>query len=202
MNMVRKIVSCIREYKKDSILSIVFIGLEVVMECFMPLIMTVLVDLFYAIEKVTMNLSYDVDIIFSTLRVNSMQEITTLLVFVSCILVVMAFASLLFGSLSAKFSAKASAGLGKNLRKKDTLIGYINIDGILISDIYSIYLDELYHIKNEKLDELINMIYNKLYYDSQKEEKKEEQAITKLRLLFRIYKEQNSKKNNNKINQI
>ena len=50
MNMVRKIVSCIREYKKDSILSIVFIGLEVVMECFMPLIMTVLVDLFYAIE--------------------------------------------------------------------------------------------------------------------------------------------------------
>ena len=92
--------------------------------------------------------------------------------------------------------------LGKNLRKKDTLIGYINIDGILISDIYSIYLDELYHIKNEKLDELINMIYNKLYYDSQKEEKKEEQAITKLRLLFRIYKEQNSKKNNNKINQI
>ena len=132
MNMVRKIVSCIREYKKDSILSIVFIGLEVVMECFMPLIMTVLVDLFYAIEKVTMNLSYDVDIIFSTLRVNSMQEITTLLVFVSCILVVMAFASLLFGSLSAKFSAKASAGLGKNLRndlyENITKFSFANID--------------------------------------------------------------------------
>lgn len=132
MNMVRKIVSCIREYKKDSILSIVFIGLEVVMECFMPLIMTVLVDLFYAIEKVTMNLSYDVDIIFSTLRVNSMQEITTLLVLVSCILVVMAFASLLFGSLSAKFSAKASAGLGKNLRndlyENITKFSFANID--------------------------------------------------------------------------
>ena len=132
MNMVRKIVSCIREYKKDSILSIVFIGLEVVMECFMPLIMTVLVDLFYAIEKVTMNLSYDVDIIFSTLRVNSMQEITSLLVFVSCILVVMAFASLLFGSLSAKFSAKASAGLGKNLRndlyENITKFSFANID--------------------------------------------------------------------------
>lgn len=82
--------------------------------------------------------------------------------------------------------------LGKKLRKKDTLIGYINIDGILVSDIYSIYLDKLYHIKNEELDNLIEMISNKLYYDSNNEEKKENEAIMKMKLLLKINKQQNN----------
>lgn len=132
MNMIKKIAKCIREFKKPAILSVVFIGLEVVMECFIPLIMTVLVDLFYAIDKVSMNLSYDVDIVFSTVQVHSMKEITTLLIIVSSILVVMACASLLFGSLSAKYSAKASAGLGRNLRndlyENITKFSFANID--------------------------------------------------------------------------
>ena len=132
MNMIKKIAKCIREFKKPAILSVVFIGLEVVMECFMPLIMTVLVDLFYAIDKVSMNLSYDVNIVFSTVQVHSMKEITTLLIIVSSILVVMACASLLFGSLSAKYSAKASAGLGRNLRndlyENITKFSFANID--------------------------------------------------------------------------
>lgn len=85
--------------------------------------------------------------------------------------------------------------LGNKLRKKDTLIGYINIDGILVSDIYSIYFDKLYHIKNEELDDLIKMITNKLYYDSNNEEKKEKSAEVKLKLLFKIYGQQ---KNNQK----
>lgn len=82
--------------------------------------------------------------------------------------------------------------LGKKLRKKDTLIGYINIDGILVSDIYSIYLDKLYHIQNEELDNLIEMISNKLYYDSNNEEKKENEAIMKMKLLLKINKQQNN----------
>ncbi len=82
----------IREYKTASILSIVFITLEVLMECILPFITAQLVDMMNGGDK------------------NDILKY-------ALILVGMAMASLLFGALSGNFSAKASAGFAKNLRK-------------------------------------------------------------------------------------
>ncbi len=89
MNVLKK---SIREYKLPSILSIVFIILEVLMECILP---------------------------FMTAKlVNQMNDSNTKkLIIYSVVLVVMAMASLGFGALSGFFCSKASAGFAKNLRK-------------------------------------------------------------------------------------
>jgi len=105
--MIRKLMKSIREYKTSSILSIVFIILEVIMECALPFITSMLVD--------QMN-----------------QTNTEMLIKLSIILVVMAIASLTFGSLAGIFCAKASAGFAKNLRKdmydNITKFSFSNID--------------------------------------------------------------------------
>jgi len=105
--MIRKLMKSIREYKTSSILSIIFIILEVVMECALPFITSMLVD--------QMN-----------------QTNTNELIKLSIILVVMAIASLTFGSLAGIFCSKASAGFAKNLRKdmyeNITKFSFSNID--------------------------------------------------------------------------
>ena len=105
--MIRKLMKSIREYKTSSILSIIFIILEVVMECALPFITSMLVD--------QMN-----------------QTNTNELIKLSIILVVMAIASLTFGSLAGIFCSKASAGFAKNLRKdmyeNITKYSFSNID--------------------------------------------------------------------------
>ncbi len=90
--MIKTILKSVREFKKPSILSIVFVSFEVIMECFIPLIMKMLID--------------------------EMQggELKNVWLY-ALILVIMAFASLLFGILAGRYCAIASAGLSKNLRE-------------------------------------------------------------------------------------
>ncbi|MGM9971923.1 MAG: ABC transporter ATP-binding protein [Anaeroplasmataceae bacterium] len=104
--MIKTLAKSIREYKLPSILSIVFIILEVSMECVLPFVTSKLVD----------QMS------------NSNYKMLTIY---SIILVLMAMLSLLFGILSGKFSAKASSGFAKNLRKDM----YENINNFSFSNI-------------------------------------------------------------------
>lgn len=90
--MFKIITSAVREYKKSSILSIIFVSLEVIMECFIPLLMSYLLD---------------------EMNHNKLDNIWIY----SIVLVAMAFLSLLFGILAGKQCAYASAGLAKNLTK-------------------------------------------------------------------------------------
>lgn len=89
--MFRRILKSVRQYKKHSILSMVFVIGEVGMECVIPLVMSSLVD---SIE-------------------NSHFEN---LWFYSISLVLMAFLSLAFGALAGKYAAYASSGFAANLR--------------------------------------------------------------------------------------
>jgi ATP-binding cassette subfamily B protein len=91
--MIKKLLSSIREYKKDSILSPVFVAMEVIMEVMIPFLMAYLID--YGIDKGNINVIWKLGII----------------------LVAAAFISLFFGALAGKYAAKASAGYAKNLRK-------------------------------------------------------------------------------------
>lgn len=92
--MIKHLASCIGEYKKDSILSPVFVILEVILEVAIPTLMAYMID--QGIEK------------------SNMQVLGKMAV----ILVILSFLSLACGVLAGRYAAKASAGFAKNLRRK------------------------------------------------------------------------------------
>ena len=92
--MFRKLAKYVKEYKKASILTPIFVVLEVVMEVIIPLLMAKIIDV--GIQN------GDVKYILE----------------IGGLLIVSAILSLTFGMLSGRFAAKASAGYAKNLRKE------------------------------------------------------------------------------------
>ena len=91
--MIKKIGSYIKEYKKDTILTPVFIGLEVILEVIIPLLMAMIID--------------------NGVGKGDMKYVTI----VGVIMLVMAFLSLTLGAAAGKTGARASAGFAKNLRQ-------------------------------------------------------------------------------------
>ncbi len=91
--MLKKLASYIKEYKRDSILTPIFVVLEVVMEVIIPLLMANIIDV--GIQN------GDIHYILK----------------MGVLLIISAILSLTFGMLSGRFAAKASSGYAKNLRK-------------------------------------------------------------------------------------
>ena len=92
--LLKTLAKSIREYKLASILSPLFVSIEVVLECLMPFVISMLVEV---IESST----------------PTMGEIWKY----AGILVAIAVASLVTGTLAGAFCARASTGFAKNLRK-------------------------------------------------------------------------------------
>ena len=90
--MIKRLAKCVRQYKKDTILSPVYVTMEVIMEVAIPLLMAVLID--NGIEVGNMKVIYKI----------------------GAILIVSTLLSLLFGALAGNYAAKASAGFASNLR--------------------------------------------------------------------------------------
>ncbi len=90
--MIRHLLSCVREYRKDAILSPVFIALEVVFECILPLLTAGLIN------QISGGCGMDVITRYGLG------------------LVALALASLSCGVLAGRTSATAAAGFAKNLR--------------------------------------------------------------------------------------
>ena len=91
--MIRELAKYIKQYKKDSILTPIFVIGEVVMEVVIPFLMAKIIDV--GIQNGDLNYIFKIGIV----------------------LVVSAFLSLTFGMLSGRYAAKASAGFAKNLRQ-------------------------------------------------------------------------------------
>lgn len=91
--MIKKLMKSIGEYKKDTILTPLFVSLEVVLEVIIPLLMAKLID--EGVYDGNMNIVYKIG--FE--------------------LILCAILSLLFGMFSGIFASKASSGFAKNLRK-------------------------------------------------------------------------------------
>ena len=98
--MVKTLAKSIREYKKPSILSPIFVSIEVILECLMPLV------IMQFIAKINPS---------GTTSTEGVQ-MSTILIY-GGILIAMAVLSLVSGMLSGRFAARASAGFAKNLRK-------------------------------------------------------------------------------------
>lgn len=90
--MIKTLAKSIREYKKTTILTPIFVALEVIMEILIPFIMAKLVD--YGIYGNNMPLVYKLGLL----------------------LIGLAGLSLTFGVIAGKLAAKASTGFAKNLR--------------------------------------------------------------------------------------
>lgn len=96
ISSVKTIAGSVREYKKASILTPVFVMLEVIMECLIPFVMTLLLENIEALEGKAL--------LYEILKFGG-------------ILLALALLSLSFGALSGRFCATASSGFAKNLRK-------------------------------------------------------------------------------------
>lgn len=92
MSMIKKLAQSVRQYKRDAIMSPIFVTLEVVMEVVIPILMANLID--YGINAG--DLGYIVKI--------------------GLLLVLCAVASMVFGTLCGRCAAKASTGFATNLR--------------------------------------------------------------------------------------
>ena len=91
--MIKKLIKSVKQYKKDAILTPIFVGIEVILEVIIPLLMANLID--DGVYNGDMNMVYKIGIE----------------------LVFCAILSLLFGMFSGISAAKASAGFAQNLRE-------------------------------------------------------------------------------------
>ena len=97
--IVKTLAKSIREYKKSSILSPIFVSFEVILECLMPLVIVLFLDALESEETIAQGRLMEVILVYGG------------------ILIGMAVLSLICGMLSGRFAARASAGFAKNLRK-------------------------------------------------------------------------------------
>ena len=105
--MLKTLASQVKEYKKASIITPIFVTFEVIMELLIPLLMSTLID--------------------NGISTGNMKHVFV----VGGVMVVIAGLSLLFGVLSGKSAALASTGFAKNLRKSM----YENIQSFSFSNI-------------------------------------------------------------------
>lgn len=91
--MIRTLLKSVREYKKTSVLTPIFVSIEVIMECLIPFVIAELINEIQAGCEFSVIAGY------------------------GGVLVVMAVVSLTFGALAGRTCATASCGFAKNLRK-------------------------------------------------------------------------------------
>ena len=126
--MIRKLLRSVREFKKNSILSPLFVSLEVVLEVIIPLFTARLIDEGIDRGNMAAVLSY------------------------GAILIAFCALSLMFGALSGMNAAKASAGFGRNLRSDlfDSVerFSFSNIDRFSSAGIVTRLTTDVQNIQN------------------------------------------------------
>lgn len=126
--MFKHLLSAVGEYKKDSILAPVFVTFEVVLEVLIPLLMAYLID--YGIDRGHMGA----------------------IIKFGAALICAAVISLVFGVLSGHFAAKASAGFGRNLRRKMYYavqdFSFLNIDKFSTASLVTRLTTDVTNVQN------------------------------------------------------
>ena len=92
--MIKKLLSHVGEYKKATLLTPLFVTLEVILDIFIPLLMAMIVD--------------------RGINGRSQKDI----LWIGAALIASAILALIFGMLSPRYAATASAGFATNLRQR------------------------------------------------------------------------------------
>ena len=126
--MLKTLLNEVKEYKKDSILSPVYVSIEAILEVLIPFLMSLLVD--NGIEK------------------GNMPSIW----FYGFLMLVAAFISLWAGAKSGKHAAIASSGFAKNLRKAEyrniQKFSFSNIDAYSTSGLITRMMTDVTNVQN------------------------------------------------------
>lgn len=126
--MLKKLLENVGEYKKDSILTPIYVVLEVIMEVIIPLLMSKIVDV--------------------GLANNDIKYVVK----VGLVMLLSSFLALFFGMTSGKTAAKASTGFSKNLRKamydKIQTYSFSNIDKFSTSGLVTRLTTDVTNIQN------------------------------------------------------
>ena len=109
INNIKLILKSVREYKKYALITPIFIIIEVLLETLLPFIMSVLIDGIAYINKPSDIMALLPEDINFIVPISVFGIIITLIVF--------SMLSLLCGILGGRFAARASIGMGANLRK-------------------------------------------------------------------------------------
>jgi len=125
--MIKTLLKSVRQYKKDSILTPIYVTGEVIMECLLPLVMSKLIDEMTG-ESMAPILKYGL------------------------ILVVLAMLSLFLGMQSGSHAATASTGFAKNLRQdlyfKIQDFSFADIDKFSVSSLVTRMTTDVTNIQN------------------------------------------------------
>ena len=126
--MIKKLMKSLGEYKKNTILTPIFVIVEVVLEILIPYVMAILID--------------------DGIEAGHMPSILKW----GILLLVFAFVSLLFGALAGKEAAIASSGLAKNLRRnmyaKVQTYSFSNIDKFSTASIITRLTTDVTNVQN------------------------------------------------------
>ncbi len=126
--MIKTLMGCVREYKRTSILTPIFVSVEVVMECIIP----------YFIAKLINHIENGTDM--------------KMILAYGGVLVLLAFVSLFFGALAGSTCATASAGFAKNLRHdlyyKVQDFSFSNIDKFSTSSLVTRLTTDVTNVQN------------------------------------------------------
>ena len=149
--VIKTLGKSIREYKKPSILAPVFVAIEVILECLIPFVMTLLLGAMDYITNNPVNPNpisvYIVKLIFG----DSTPNLLLTILWFGLGLLLLAMLSLLCGALSGKFCAVASSGFAKNLRKdmyyKLQDYSFSNIDKFSSSSLITRLTTDVMHVE-------------------------------------------------------
>ena len=125
---MKTVLKYVKNYKKDSVLTVVFTALEVVMEVLLPFVMSYIID-----------------------KGIQAGDMTNVYIY-GAIMLVMAALSLLFGACGGRFVARASSGFAANLRKgiydKVQTFSFSNIDRFSSASLVTRMTTDITNIQN------------------------------------------------------
>ena len=125
--MIRKLAKSIREYKKDTILTPIFIAGETVVDVFIPFLMALLID-----NGIT-------------------KGDSSYILIIGVLLILSSVIAIVLGAISANYSAKATAGFAKNLRKdiyyNVQTFSFANIDKFSTSSIVTRHTTDIANVQ-------------------------------------------------------
>ncbi len=126
--MIKKLAGAVREYKIPSILSPLFVALEVIVECIIPYVTAILTN-----------------------KIQQGTDVATIAKY-GGVLVLLAITSLSFGAFAGHFCAIASSGFGKNLRhdlfKRVQGFSFSNIDRFSTSSLVTRLTTDVTNLQN------------------------------------------------------
>ena len=148
--MIKSFIKCIGKYKKEAILTPIFVSFEVILEVIIPIFTGVLVNIVdFNAEKIE-----ELDIFtkfFYTKFGTDQVGLTNVIIFVGIAIVIMSLLSLLCGYLAGKFCAIASAGFAKNIRDKEFRniqnFSFANIDKFSNASLLTRLSSDVFHVR-------------------------------------------------------